>query len=35
MKALVLESYNKLVYKDVTDPVINPDEDLGKVILKP
>jgi L-iditol 2-dehydrogenase len=31
MKALVLESYNKLVYKDVPDPVIGPDEVLVKV----
>ncbi|MDX9945782.1 MAG: galactitol-1-phosphate 5-dehydrogenase [Bacteroidales bacterium] len=28
MKALVLEEYNKLVYKDVADPVISPGEVL-------
>ena len=32
MKALVLEAYNKLVYKDVPDPVIGPDEVLVKVM---
>ena len=31
MKALVLEQYNNLVYKDVPDPVIKPDEVLVKV----
>lgn len=31
MKALVLEEYNKLVFKDVPDPVINADEVLVKV----
>lgn len=31
MKALVLESYNKLGYKDVDDPKITPDEVLVKV----
>jgi L-iditol 2-dehydrogenase len=31
MKALVLEEYNNLVYKDVPDPVIKPDEVLVKV----
>jgi L-iditol 2-dehydrogenase len=31
MKALVLEEYNKLVYKDVTDPEIRPDEVLVRV----
>jgi threonine dehydrogenase-like Zn-dependent dehydrogenase len=31
MKALELESYNKLVYKDVEDPVINQDEVLVRV----
>ncbi len=31
MKALVLESYNNLVYKDVPDPVIGPDEVLIQV----
>jgi len=32
MKALVLEEYNKLVYKDVTDPVIRENEVLVKVM---
>jgi 2-desacetyl-2-hydroxyethyl bacteriochlorophyllide A dehydrogenase len=32
MKALVLEKYNELVYKDVPDPVINYDEVLLKVM---
>jgi threonine dehydrogenase-like Zn-dependent dehydrogenase len=32
MKALVLEAYNRLVYKDVPDPVIKPDEVLVKVM---
>jgi 2-desacetyl-2-hydroxyethyl bacteriochlorophyllide A dehydrogenase len=31
MKALVLEEYNKLVYKDVPDPQISPDEVLVRV----
>ncbi|MGM0530526.1 MAG: galactitol-1-phosphate 5-dehydrogenase [Bacteroidota bacterium] len=31
MKALVLEDYNKLAYKDVPEPKINPDEVLIKV----
>ncbi len=31
MKALVLEEYNKLVYKDVPDPDILPDEVLVRV----
>lgn len=31
MKALVLEEYNKLVYKDFPDPVMAPDEVLVKV----
>lgn len=31
MKALVLEEYNKLVYKDFPDPVITDDEVLVKV----
>lgn len=31
MKALVLEEYNKLVYKDVPDPVIGPGDVLVKV----
>lgn len=31
MKALVLEDYNKLVYKDVPDPVVQEDEVLVKV----
>ena len=31
MKALVLEEYNKLVYKDVRDPVMNSNEVLVKV----
>ncbi len=31
MKALVLEEYNKLVYKDVPDPHIGPDEVLVRV----
>lgn len=31
MKALVLEEYRKLVYKDVPDPVINSNEVLVKV----
>ena len=31
MKALVLEEYNKLVYKDVPDPEIKPDEVLVRV----
>lgn len=32
MKALVLESYNNLVYKDVADPEINSEEVLIKVM---
>jgi 2-desacetyl-2-hydroxyethyl bacteriochlorophyllide A dehydrogenase len=32
MKALVLEEYNELVYKDVSDPVISNDEVLVKVM---
>ncbi len=32
MKALVLQKYNELVYKDVPDPVIKPDEVLVKVM---
>jgi 2-desacetyl-2-hydroxyethyl bacteriochlorophyllide A dehydrogenase len=32
MKALVLEKYNELVYRDVSDPVINTDEVLFKVM---
>jgi L-iditol 2-dehydrogenase len=32
MKALVLEEYNKLVYKDVSDPVISNNEVLVKVM---
>ena len=32
MKALVLEKYNELVYKDVSDPVISSDEVLVKVM---
>jgi 2-desacetyl-2-hydroxyethyl bacteriochlorophyllide A dehydrogenase len=32
MKALVLEKYNELVYKDVPDPVIKSDEVLVKVM---
>lgn len=32
MKALVLEEYNKLVYKDVYDPVISTNEVLVKVM---
>ena len=31
MKALVLEKYNELVYKDVPDPVIQTNEVLVKV----
>lgn len=31
MKALVLEEYKKLVYRDVTDPVIPDNEVLVKV----
>jgi 2-desacetyl-2-hydroxyethyl bacteriochlorophyllide A dehydrogenase len=31
MKALVLEEYNKLVYKDVTDPLIKVNEVLVKI----
>jgi L-iditol 2-dehydrogenase len=31
MKALVLEEYNKLVYRDWPDPVVAPDEVLVKV----
>lgn len=31
MKALVLEEYNKLVYKDMPDPEIKPDEVLVRV----
>jgi len=31
MKALVLEAYNKLVYKDVANPVLNDDEVLIEV----
>lgn len=32
MKALVLEAYNKLTYKDVPDPDVSPDEVLVKVM---
>jgi D-arabinose 1-dehydrogenase-like Zn-dependent alcohol dehydrogenase len=32
MKALVLEKYKDLVYKDVSDPVIKSDEVLVKVM---
>ncbi len=32
MKALELEAYNKLVYKDVPDPAICPDEVMVKVM---
>ena len=32
MKALVLEKYNHLIYKDVPDPIINNDEVLVKVM---
>ena len=32
MKALVLEEYNKLVYKDVPDPEISANEVLVKVM---
>jgi 2-desacetyl-2-hydroxyethyl bacteriochlorophyllide A dehydrogenase len=32
MKALVLEEYNKLVYKDVPDPVVSDNEVLVKVM---
>ena len=32
MKALVLESKNRLVYKDVPDPQINPDEVLTSLM---
>ncbi len=28
MKALVLEEYNKLVYKDVPDPVLRDEHDI-------
>ncbi len=31
MKALVLEEYNNLVYKDVPDPIISENEVLVKV----
>ena len=31
MKALVLEAYNKLIYKDFPDPVVESDEVLIKV----
>jgi len=31
MKALVLEEYNKLVYKDVVKPVANGDEGLVEI----
>jgi L-iditol 2-dehydrogenase len=31
MKALVLEEYNKLIYKDVPKPAINDDEVLVEV----
>ena len=31
MKALVLEEYNKLVYRDWPDPVIAPDEVLVQI----
>jgi L-iditol 2-dehydrogenase len=31
MKALVLEEYNKLVYKDIPDPVISPGEVLIRI----
>jgi 2-desacetyl-2-hydroxyethyl bacteriochlorophyllide A dehydrogenase len=32
MKALVLEEYNKLVYKEVPDPEIQPDEVLVRIM---
>jgi 2-desacetyl-2-hydroxyethyl bacteriochlorophyllide A dehydrogenase len=32
MKALILEEYNKLVYKDVADPIITKDEVLVKIM---
>jgi 2-desacetyl-2-hydroxyethyl bacteriochlorophyllide A dehydrogenase len=32
MKALVLQKYNELVYKDVPEPVVEPDEVLVKVM---
>ena len=32
MKALVLEKYNELVYKDVPDPVIKSNEVLVRVM---
>jgi threonine dehydrogenase-like Zn-dependent dehydrogenase len=32
MKALVLEEYNRLIYKDVSDPVISDNEVLVKVM---
>ncbi|MDP4223157.1 MAG: alcohol dehydrogenase catalytic domain-containing protein, partial [Bacteroidota bacterium] len=32
MKALLLEEYNKLVYKEVPDPVISDNEVLVKVM---
>ena len=33
MKALVLEEYNKLVYKDFPDPVLAEDEVLVREIF--
>jgi NADPH:quinone reductase-like Zn-dependent oxidoreductase len=32
MKALVLEKYNELVYKDVPDPIIKRNEVLVRVM---
>jgi threonine dehydrogenase-like Zn-dependent dehydrogenase len=32
MKALVLETYNRLVYKDVPDPVLQPDDVMVQVM---
>ena len=32
MKALVLEEYNKLVYKDFPDPLLADDEVLVRVL---
>jgi hypothetical protein len=31
MKALVLEAYNRLVYKEMPDPRVGPDEVLIRV----
>ncbi len=33
MKALVLEEYNKLVYRDFPDPKVADDEVLIQVVL--